>query len=124
MENITFKLKTDEVRKIRQQKGLSQDNMAADMGLSQSQYSRIEQGDCAVPFEKVIEISKILNVSPDEITECKNWQTFYNCNQAGNHNTQNNNQDCTEILKALLEQMKNIQVQNAELLKMAQKLKN
>jgi len=63
MENIIFRLRTDEVRKIRQQKGLSQENVANEIGLSQSQYSRIEQGDCAVPYEKVTEISNVLKVS-------------------------------------------------------------
>jgi len=124
MENITLKLKTDEVRKIRQQKGLSQENMAHEIGLSQSQYSRIEQGDCAVSFEKVFEISRVLNVNPDEIIEQGKNFIFNNCtcNQAGNieKNTINNNQDFTEERKAYLEQINFLQEQNAELLKMIQ----
>ena len=121
MENITLKLKADEVRRIRQQKGLSQENMAGELGLSQSQYSRIEQGDCAVSYEKVFEISQILDVTPNEIIDCGKCQAFYNCTQSGNNiekiDTINNNQDCAELLKTLLEQ-------NTELLKMIQKLKN
>ena len=124
MENITLKLKADEVRRIRQQKGLSQENMAGELGLSQSQYSRIEQGDCAVSYEKVFEISQILDVTPEEIIETGKNFIFHNCNcsQAGNieKNTINNNQDFTEERKAYLEQIKFLQEQNAELLKMVQ----
>jgi len=120
MENIIFRLKTDEIRRLRQLKGLSQENMATEMGLSQSQYSRIEHGDSAVSFEKVFEISKILNVSPDDIIEQGKNFIFNNCtcNQAGNieKNTIHNNQDCSETLKALLEQ-------NAEILKIIQSKK-
>ena len=122
--DCTFKIKTDEIRKIRQQKGLSQEYMATKVGLSQPQYSRVEQGDCTVAYEKVIEIAKVLNVSPNDIIEQSNSFIFNNCNcnQAGNieKNTIYNNQDFTAILKALLEQTKNIQEQNAELLKIIQ----
>ena len=122
MENIIFRLRTDEVRRIRQQMGLSQENMAAEIGLSQSQYSRIEQGDCSVPFEKITEISKVLNVSPEEILEVGDNFVFNHCNQSGKIETINN-QDFTEERKAYLEQIKFLQEQNAELFKMVQNLK-
>jgi len=98
--------------------------MATEVGLSQSQYSRIENGESAVSFEKVIEISRVLNVSPYEIIDYGSNQTFNNCNQSGNnHSTITNNQDFTEERKELLEQIKYLQEQNTELLKIIQNLK-
>jgi transcriptional regulator with XRE-family HTH domain len=126
MNDVTFKLKTDEIRQIRRVKDLSQDYMADVLGLSQSQYSRIENGESAVSFDKVMEIAKALNVNFVDIIDCGKGQTFnnYNCSHLNNNieNVENiHNNNFEQERKAYLEQIKYLQEQNAELLKLIKK---
>ena len=123
MDSILMRLKKDEVRRVRQKMGLSQENMATDLELSQSQYCRIENGECATSYEKIIEISKILKVSPNDIIEFGEQFVFNNCSQSGKNNTIHNNQDFTEERKAYLEQIEYLKAQNAELMKIIQNTK-
>ena len=125
MNEVTLKLKSDEIRKIRQQKGLSQENMAAEVGLSQSQYSRIEQGDCAVEIDKVVKIAQILEVDFIDILDLGNAQNFYNCSLAGNNigNTVHYNQDFENERKTFLAHTEELKEQIAELQKILQNLK-
>lgn len=62
-----MKVRTEQVRKIRREKDFSQDYMAEILELSQSQYSRIENGECRVNFDKANRIAEILGVSPQNI---------------------------------------------------------
>jgi transcriptional regulator with XRE-family HTH domain len=58
MVKINEKIK--ELRKIR---GISQDEVACELGLSQSQYSRREKGEIKFLVDEILKISKILKVS-------------------------------------------------------------
>ena len=121
MDSILMRLKKDEVRRVRQKMGLSQENMATDLELSQSQYCRIENGECAVDIQKAVQIAEILKVNVMDIIDFNSPQQFYYCSQSGNNNsTINNNQEFEQERKAYLEQIKFLQEQNAELLRMAQ----
>ena len=127
MNEVTLKLKSDEVRKIRQQKGLSQEYLATEVGLSQPQYSRIENGDSTVSSEKVIEISNVLGVLPSDIVAPPDSFVFNNCQQlqAGNNNTMNNN-DLEKYFKQIEDlktQIEGLKTLNTELLKIIQNFK-
>lgn len=50
------------IKEIRLSKGYSQENMAMDLGLSQSQYSRRENGAIEFSLEEIRKICKILNL--------------------------------------------------------------
>ncbi|MDR0828918.1 MAG: helix-turn-helix domain-containing protein [Prevotellaceae bacterium] len=132
MNEITFKLKTDEIRRIRRDKDLSQDYMAEILGLSQSQYSRLENGESAISIDKVIEIAHKLNVPCEDIIDGDIRQIFNNCSQSGNNiekiETINNHSDFEQERKSLLMFIENLQkdneflkTQNAELLSRIQK---
>ena len=88
-------------------------------------YSRIENGNSAISYAKVIEISKVLNVATEDIIEKGDSDNFIfnNCNQSGKIDSINNNYDFEQERKAYLEQIKYLQEQNAELLKIIQNLK-
>lgn len=67
------------VRKIRESKGLSQENMAMDLNLTQPQYSRRECGKVKFSLEEVEQISNLLKVdlqfllnNQNPITKTKN----------------------------------------------------
>ena len=70
------------LRKLRQEKGLSQENIACELGISQKAYSKIENGKTSLSHEKLLKISKILKKTPKEIcpigTECyQNNSNYY-----------------------------------------------
>jgi len=121
MENnadIQMKLKTKEVRRSRLAKNYTQDYMADELGLTQSQYSRIEKGECAVEIDKVVKIAQILEVNWIDILDFGTAQNFYNCNQSGNNNTNTMyNQDFENERKSYLTQIDDLKTQIADLKK-------
>jgi len=79
MNNIILRIKPHKLKKNRELKGLSQENMATAIGLSQSQYSRLEKGSCEVSLKRVIEISTVLNIALEEIVETSGVSAFIKC---------------------------------------------
>lgn len=51
------------IRKLRQEKGIKQEELVAFLNISQSQLSKIENGTSFVTFEQVINISNYLKTS-------------------------------------------------------------
>jgi transcriptional regulator with XRE-family HTH domain len=58
----------DKIRKAREEKRYSQDYLAAYLDLNQSTYCRIESGRIKPSVQQIIAISKLLDVSLDELT--------------------------------------------------------
>ncbi len=52
------------IRKIRSAKGLSQQNMADELGYTQKHYSNIENGNVDISVTTLVQIANILEVSP------------------------------------------------------------
>lgn len=67
----------NKIRLLRLEKGLSQENIALELGISQKSYSNIENGKTKLDFEKIVQLGKILNVSPyiicpiSKLCDCK-----------------------------------------------------
>ncbi|MCG9793498.1 helix-turn-helix domain-containing protein [Flavobacterium algicola] len=55
------------IRKIRELKNLTREYVAAELNMSMSGYGKIERGDVDLTVSKLIEISKVLEVSPEFI---------------------------------------------------------
>lgn len=55
------------IRKIREIKGLSQENMASDLDMSITGYGKIERNQVALTVEKLEQISKVLGVQMEQI---------------------------------------------------------
>lgn len=121
---FTMYIKTEQIRKIRREKDFSQDYMAEVLGLSQSQYSRIENGDCSIDIDKANKIAEILEVNPLDIVDFYNKQEFINCSQSGNINTINNNTDFNAERQSYLEQIKELKSDKEFLKKENLSLKN
>jgi len=51
------------IRKIREEKGIKQEYMANEIGITQSSYGRLEKNDNRLTVAKLLKISEILNVS-------------------------------------------------------------
>ena len=51
------------IRRIRENRGIKQEHIADEMGLTQSSYGRLEKNDNRLTVPKLLKISEILNVS-------------------------------------------------------------
>ncbi|WP_187444094.1 helix-turn-helix domain-containing protein [Sphingobacterium phlebotomi] len=74
------------IKFIRNLKGLKQEAVAVEMGISQAEYSLIENSD-EVDDQIVIQIAHILNVTPELIREFNENQAFYSIENKVEHNT-------------------------------------
>lgn len=54
------------IRKIRESKDLSQENIAFDLGISKGAYSKIETGKTSPSVNRILEIAKILEIDVRE----------------------------------------------------------
>ena len=71
------------IRKIRELKGISQENVAVQLGISQAAYSRMEKDDKSLTFDKLKDIAYILEIDPLKILQFDEQMIFNNSNQAG-----------------------------------------
>ena len=79
------------IRKIREIKGLTQGYMSAKMEISQRTYSKIENNDIKLDWDRIQSISKILEVDPLQLVSFDEALIFNNCSQSGKQNVYNNN---------------------------------
>ena len=72
------------IKKLRELKNLTQSHIANELGITQSAYSKMEQGETDITYQKLTRISEILGMSPDEIASF-NEQMIFNLmhNQTG-----------------------------------------
>ena len=61
------KLVGDNIKEARKLKGLTQSDVAKVFHMTQQQYSRFENGVFELNYEQIINICKLLNMSPNEI---------------------------------------------------------
>ncbi|ATA93492.1 helix-turn-helix domain-containing protein [Capnocytophaga canimorsus] len=59
------------IRKKRIEKGISQEMMASELGISQSTYAKIENGQQKLPTRMLMRIANILDVPIDSLFEKK-----------------------------------------------------
>ena len=91
LENITI---AQNIRKIRDIRGFTQEFVAEKLELSQSAYSKIEQGKIFLTEEVKEKIAKTLGVSKKLLESYNDNMIFNYCNQSGNvgdHHTYNHN---------------------------------
>lgn len=60
-------VKLDVIRKTRFNKGYTQEDMAFELQISQSQYNRLENGENKFSLEKLSRVLEILELKPNEI---------------------------------------------------------
>lgn len=99
----------ENVRKIRELKGFSQQNLADEIKVDQKTISRIEKGDLSPKFETLVAISKALAVSLSQLLSFNENLIFNNYNQyqqGGNYNAYLNTEidKVEELYKQLLKE--------------------
>ena len=71
------------IRKVRELKGFSQQDMAKKLEMSQNNYSKIELGRVSVSMDRFQEIADILEIEPMKIMDFDESQVFNNHDQKG-----------------------------------------
>lgn len=61
----------NKTRILRETKGLSQDNIAIELGLTQPSYGKLEKNDDRISITRLIHISKILKTSVSDLIDEK-----------------------------------------------------
>jgi len=77
------------IRLIRQIKGLNQENVALELGISQRAFSKIERGDTQLSVGMLIKLSNLFNMKPEEILTF-NTQVIIQTNSSINKQTHRN----------------------------------
>ncbi len=67
------------VRKIRELKGFTQEYLADQLGMSQRAYSKLERDEVKMSWDKIVAISKTLEVRPEDLVTF-NEETIFNFN--------------------------------------------
>ena len=95
----------------RRKKGYSQLNMAEELGIDESNYSRREKGLTKINIEEWVKLSQILSVPIENIYEDdENFFSISNDNSSGNNSYYGNNNNIYSVPEFILEtQQKYIQ---------------
>jgi transcriptional regulator with XRE-family HTH domain len=67
------------VRKIRELKGFTQEYLAEQLGISQRAYSKLERDEVKMSWDKIVAISRTLEVRPEDLVTF-NEETIFNFN--------------------------------------------
>jgi transcriptional regulator with XRE-family HTH domain len=99
----------ENVRKIRELKGFSQQNLADEIKVDQKTISRIEKGELSPKFETLVSISKVLSINISQLLAFNESLIFNNYNQyqqGGNYNAYLNTEidKVEELYKQLLKE--------------------
>jgi len=73
----------NKVRQLRELKGFSQDYIATQLGISQRAYSKIENNETRLDWNKLSKIAEILEMNPVDIASFDDNLIFNNCHQSG-----------------------------------------
>ena len=61
----------NKIRQLREQKGLSQDSIAMELGITQPSYARLEKDDSRINIVRLIQIANLLKTTVAELVDEK-----------------------------------------------------
>ena len=64
MHNMTIAQK---IKQIRELKGYTQEHLASKLGITQSNYSKMESGGDDIVYSKIVDIAKALDITPEQL---------------------------------------------------------
>jgi transcriptional regulator with XRE-family HTH domain len=115
---------TRNIKSIRERKNLTQEFMAQELGISQNSYSNLENGGVKLTIERLMEISKVLGVSAEElITNEAQTFNFHNSNIEKFYGFietlhEDNKELIQTTIKVLSDQVEYLQRENQRLIKL------
>ncbi len=125
----------EKIRFIRQLKGWSQEEMAYQLGMSNSGYGSIERGESDIKLSKLGEIARIFGMSLTELFNLNERNIFHVGDHSTLHNLSNINSSCSNstieyelqklqlINEQLSKELDYLKQQNADLREMVNLLK-
>ena len=78
---MDLKILGKNIRKVRQQNGLTQENAANDLDCSLNTYTKIERGETNVPFLRLVQIAEYYKVPLSELVKGPNDLDINNLSQ-------------------------------------------
>lgn len=107
---------SNNIRKIRQWKGYSQQKMADKLSMNQAAYCDIESGQTKITAEKLEKIAEALEVSIDVIENLNESVVFNSCKNSGLYNVYNiSGEEIKELYSEVISSLKD-QIENLKLL--------
>jgi transcriptional regulator with XRE-family HTH domain len=80
------------IKKLRELKNLTQSHLADELGVTQSTYSKMEQGEIEVPYSRLEKIAELLSMKPEDVIAFNESMVFNVMhNQTGQGFVLNNN---------------------------------
>jgi transcriptional regulator with XRE-family HTH domain len=76
MSQSNIKLVADNIKKLRELKSITRDKIASDLGMSVSNYSKIERGEIDLTISRVQEIADVIGVDFSQILSFDASQIF------------------------------------------------
>ncbi len=104
MENLN-EIIAKNIRKIREEKKLSQDYIAAQLSISQNVYSRLESGKVNFSIDRLLAIANVLETQLLDLIGQTNYTQSFNIqnNQTIKRNVTNNlSEEMTDLYKKLI----------------------
>lgn len=105
------------VRQMRHFKGLSQEWVADQLGISPRQYQRIESGQHDLSLQRLEEICQVLEVKPPELLGMDEKYVIDNGSNSGSGQSLTNNDRTEQLLTQYQEQIKQLKEEVAFLRK-------
>ena len=101
-----MKIKNEVLRENRLRKGYSQEYLADILGVSQSQFSKLENGEVYFRINELSKIIELLEINPLELIDFnEKEQVFINSSFSGNINTNINGFDEELVRKIIKEEI-------------------
>ena len=101
-----MKIKNEVLRENRLKKGYSQEFLADMLGISQSQFSKLEKGEVYFRINELSKIIELLEINPLELIDFnEKEQVFINSSFSGNINTNINGFDEELVRKIIKEEI-------------------
>lgn len=102
----------NKIRILRETKGLSQDNIAIELGITQPSYARLEKDDERISITRLIHIARVLKTSVSELIDEKTQKVI---NQQNSENPSayvdsiiNSDKDHIKTLKDEIDFLRNL----------------
>jgi transcriptional regulator with XRE-family HTH domain len=108
------------IKKIRVLKGFSQEYVANELHLTQRAYSKLEQNETALTWDKLVRLGEVFEISPSDLITFDDNFVLNNCTQSGKNNTINNYLS-QELIESFQSRIKHLEEEVAFLRTMASK---
>lgn len=92
------------IKKLRELKNLTQSHLADELGVTQSTYSKMEQGEIEVPYSRLEKIAELLGMKPEDVIAFNESMVFNVMNNQTGQGFVINNNIVTESERKLYEE--------------------